>query len=446
MRTMGDLESRFEGVSGALLGGLKAGEALSLEFAGEASAFMRFSGGRVRQTGEVEAAVVEFRLYAGGRTLRKAFSLPGNAMGDLAAAALALKEARGEAARLPPDPYQVLPAAAERSSEAYPGSLPDPEELPREILGPAEGLDFVGLHAQGRVARGAANSSGARHFFATENFSTDWSAWLPSGKAVKSVYAGRDWDGEEHARRIAASRPLLEGLSLPERRLEPGSYRAYLSPEALGALMVFFSWRGLSERELREGESSFLALREGRRSLSPKFTLVQDFSLGVEPRFNGLGETAPERLVLVDRGRLAASLVSARTARQYGLASTAAPEDESLRSPAVAPGGLPAAEALQALDTGLYVSNLHYANWSDFASARVTGMTRFACFWVEGGKIAAPIKDMRFDESLYELLGGGLLDLTAERSLVPSTGSYGLRDVGGRLLPGLLLGGLRLTL
>lgn len=446
MKAMRDLESGFDGVAGALLGGLKAGEALSLEFAGEASTFMRFSGRRVRQVGQVEAALVDFRLYSGERTLRKSFSLRGSPLGDAAASALALEEARREIGLLPPDPYQVLPSAAETSREAFPGDLPAQEELPREVLEPARGLDFVGIHSQGTVARGAASSAGARHFFAAENFFTDWSAWLPGGKAVKSSYAGREWDGAEHHRRIEAARPLLAGLGLPEKRLEPGSYRAYIAPDALDELMVFFSWRGLSERELREGESSFLALREGRRSLSPKFTLVQNFSLGVEPRFNGLGESAPERLVLIEGGRLASGLVSARTALRYGIASNAAPEDESLRSPAVSPGGLPEAEALAALGTGLYVSNFHYANWSDFAAARVTGMTRFACFWVEGGRIAAPIKDMRFDESLYELLGSNLLDLTRERSLVPSSGSYRLRDIGGRLLPGILVSGLSLTL
>ena len=29
-------------------------------------------------------------------------------------------------------------------------------------------------------------------------------------------------------------------------------------------------------------------------------------------------------------------------------------------------------------------------------------MTRYACFWVEGGEVVGPIKDMRWDESLYD--------------------------------------------
>jgi predicted Zn-dependent protease len=94
----------------------------------------------------------------------------------------------------------------------------------------------------------------------------------------------------------------------------------------------------------------------------------------------------------------------------------------------------------------LYLSNLHYLNWSDNDSGRITGMTRFACVWVEDGRIVAPIKDMRFDESIYHLLGDKLLDLTSQRSLIPNTGSYFKRDLGGSLLPGILAEDFTFTL
>ena len=210
--------------------------------------------------------------------------------------------------------------------------------------------------------------------------------------------------------------------------------------------MVFFSWYGLSERGLHEGESAWLALRENRRTLSPSFRLTQDFTLGVEPRFNELGEVAPEQLVLIEDGRIANTLVSARTAKQYGVQANAAPEWEGVRSPSLQAGELDEDRALELLGTGLYISNLHYLNWSDFDSARVTGMTRFACFWVEDGRIVAPIKDMRFDESMYHLLGDKLAGLSRQRSVVVDTGTYFQRALSGSLLPGLLVEGFTFTL
>jgi predicted Zn-dependent protease len=92
------------------------------------------------------------------------------------------------------------------------------------------------------------------------------------------------------------------------------------------------------------------------------------------------------------------------------------------------------------------VSNLHYLNWSDRPNGRITGMTRYACFWVEKGKIVAPIEDLRFDESLYNFWGTNLIDLTQELQFIPEVGSYGFRDLGGTLVPGMLVDNFAYTL
>lgn len=446
MNGLGDLENRFDTLTKALFPELVSGEELSLGFMGEASTFMRFNGAKVRQIGEVDLAYAVLRLFRDGRSLEVSFNLSGEAGADRDLAARILSRAREELGLLPPDPYRLPPKAAGKSREIHPGSLPASSQVVAEVLGPAKGLDFVGLYSQGSLARGSASSAGARHWFGTENFCADWSLWIPNGRAIKACHAGQAWDGAVHTRRIEEARARLEALGRPEKLLSPGDYRAYICPEALAEILPFFSWRGLSEQSLQEGQSAWLALREGRKTLSPAFSLCQDFSLGVEPRFNESGDLAPESLDLIREGKLVSSLVSAKSAVQYGLDSNAAPEGEYLRSPSVGAGNLPEAEALKALDRGVYVSNFHYLNWSDVETARVTGMTRFSCFWVEGGKIVAPIKDMRFDESLYELLGGRLEALTRERTLVAETGSYGVRALGGALLPGILVSGLTFTL
>ena len=89
-----------------------------------------------------------------------------------------------------------------------------------------------------------------------------------------------------------------------------------------------------------------------------------------------------------------------------------------------AAGALPDAEILKQLGTGLYISNLWYLNYSDQPGARMTGMTRFATFWVENGEIQAPVSTMRFDDSAYSLLGSQLEALTEERELMLSASTY----------------------
>jgi len=112
----------------------------------------------------------------------------------------------------------------------------------------------------------------------------------------------------------------------------------------------------------------------------------------------------------------------------------------------VAPGTLAAPDVLAALGSGLYLSNLHYLNWSDPVSARVTGMTRYACFWVEGGEIVGPINNLRWDESLYEALGAKLLALGQTAEISPETGTYSHRNPGGIRAPGALIEGFNFTL
>lgn len=451
MSAMNNMESRFNRVCDLLFRQLLPGEALAIDFSGESSDFLRFNNGKVRQIGNVYQAAAQITYFHNGRTISSAFETTGDDAVDTKLATQLLSVARRESALLPEDPYQTLPSATDSSREIFPGSLLDPERIPDEILSPGEaitqaGADFVGIYSQGTICRGAATSAGARHWFATQTFAVDYSAYLPSGKALKSCYAGREWDSAEYTQRLSAAIPKLEALTRPDRIITPGGYRAYLAPDAINEFVAFFSWNGLGERGMREGESSYLALRDGRKRLSPLFRLTQDFSLGVEPRFNDLGEVAPAKLTLIEGGKLTSTLVSARSAIQYGVPSNAAPAGEELRSATIGAGELDEEEALRVLGTGLYVSNLHYLNWSDNDSGRITGMTRFACFWVENGQIVAPIKDMRFDESIYHVFGDKLLGLTRQRSLIPNTGSYYKRDLGGALLPGILVNDFTFTL
>jgi predicted Zn-dependent protease len=76
----------------------------------------------------------------------------------------------------------------------------------------------------------------------------------------------------------------------------------------------------------------------------------------------------------------------------------------------------------------------------------MTGMTRFACFWVEHGRIVAPIGVMRFDDSLLRMFGEGLVALTQDAQLVPDSSTYGERALRSITAPGALVDGFRFTL
>jgi len=109
-------------------------------------------------------------------------------------------------------------------------------------------------------------------------------------------------------------------------------------------------------------------------------------------------------------------------------------------------GSVAAADALAMLDTGLYIGNLWYLNFSDRTACRLTGMTRFASFWVEGGRIVAPVDVMRFDDSVFRLLGQELVGLTSERELLVNSDSYHQRNANSMRLPGAVVSEMAFTL
>ncbi|PKL24900.1 MAG: hypothetical protein CVV47_06315 [Spirochaetae bacterium HGW-Spirochaetae-3] len=441
-----DFKAHFDAIKARALGELLPGERAAISYSAERSAYMRFNNGKVRQSGTVLQADLSIKLWKGAKSYSFQLGLSCDADVDDERVADAIGSARALLPLLPDDPYQAVPEAAESSDARYGGKLLPEGEIPARVLDPAAGLDFTGIYSQGLVCRAAANSAGADHWFQTETFLVDYSAWLPNGRAVKSSYAGRDWSDGEYAARIASTRGSLENLSKPEKVLTPGKYRAFITADALNEVVTFFSWNGFGERGLRQGESAYIAMREGRESMSPLFGFSQDFSLGVQPAFNDDGELAPDRLVVVEGGRIRNTIVCSRTAKQYGIPANGAGDEEEARSVAIDAGDLPEADALEAIGTGVYVSNFHYLNWSDVQAARITGMTRFSCLWVEDGEVVGPIKDMRWDESLYNMLGAKLEAVTRERHLIVESMTYDHRQVGGSLLPGLLVDGLSFTL
>ena len=100
---------------------------------------------------------------------------------------------------------------------------------------------------------------------------------------------------------------------------------------------------------------------------------------------------------------------------------------------------MPESEVLQRLDTGVYINNVWYLNYSDRTACRITGMTRFVTFWVENGVIQAPLNVMRFDETLYRMLGEKLLALTTERELILDPSTYGERSTASSRMPGAIV-------
>jgi len=423
---------------------LPPGELLLCSFSAERSDFVRFNRARVRQAGSVEQRFLSLRLVRSRRQAGATLVLAGTAE-DTARAETALGAVRRALEGLPEDPWLLVNEAPCSTDVARRGRLAPAQEAVGAIIAAAGGRDLVGFYAAGTLYRGFANSLGQRNWHEVDGFNFDWSLHREADLAAKAGYAGFDWDAGELARRMDDAAQALGHLGAPRRLLAPGEYRAFLAPRALEELVGLLAWGGFSARARATRQSPLLRMQEGAR-LSAKIDLAEHIAEGIAPAFQSEGFVKPPRVPLIVAGALGEALVSPRSAREYGLATNAASGAESPLAPELAPGALAPGEVLAALDRGLYISNLWYLNYSDRPAARITGMTRFATFWVERGRIAGPVAPMRFDDDLYRMLGENLVELTREREWLVDPATYGERSTHAARLPGALLSALRFTL
>lgn len=440
------MESLFNRVADDLTALTRGNEVSALWFSGERSDFVRFNHGKVRQAGRVSQVYASLHLIDGRRHAELCLTLSGDAATDRAALAGALDDLRAIVAEQPEDPHLLYATEVTNTRDVREGRLLHPDEAVAAVTGAAKGSDLVGFYASGPVFKGFANSLGQRNWHSVESFNLEWSLYLRADKAIKRAYAGSEWSGDAFASSMAESRRQFEALSRAPRKLTPGKYRAFLTPAAVNELVGMLSWGGFSGRARKTKQSCLSKLDTGDASMAPSVTFTEDTARGVAPGFQGDGFIKPAAVTLVKGGKAGDALVSPRTAREFDVAHNGANGGEMPEALDMAAGDIPVGEALARLGTGIYVGNLWYLNFSDRAACRLTGMTRFGTFWVENGEVVAPMDVMRFDDTIFRVLGDRLEGLTQERELILNSQTYRERAVDCARLPGALVSELTLTL
>lgn len=438
-------QQQFQALVAVLDAAISDQERFTLAYNAEESDFIRFNHAKVRQVGHVQQASVTLKLINDERHADLQLTLSGDGELDRQRLSEALEQLRETVALLPKDPYLKPNTEAWQNTNVQDLPLPDSEHVVGQIAELGEGLDLVGFYAAGPLYRGFASSWGAFGWHEANSFNFDWSLFHENGQAVKANYAGHDWSDDGFARRFELAREQLEFLGKPLKTLAPGQYRAYLAPAAMDEIIGMLCWGGFSAQSLANKTSPLQRLYSGDAQFSPLVSLDEQVSGSLSPAFSGEGY--PRRdLALIREGKGGEQLVGSASAAEYGLAANGAEPWEAPNSLNMAGGSLELEQILEKIGTGLYIGNLWYLNYSDQPAARLTGMTRFATFWVEDGKIQAPVSTMRFDDSAYSLLGSALEDLTRERELILSTSTYSQRQTASSQLPGALISKLTLTL
>jgi predicted Zn-dependent protease len=440
------MQAYFHQLAAAVCTDVAGTERVSLAFSAESSDFIRFNRASVRQATHVEQRYGSVSVVADGRRATGSLSLSGDLAADTRALLAERATLLGQLPLVPQDKYLLLPPTPVSSERATTGRLPTASEVIEAVGRHAAQTDLVGFYAGGPVIRGYADSRGQRNWHEVDSFLFEWSLYRGGDQAVKSSYAGTEWVEAQLAAKMAQAREQWALLARPLKTLAPGDYRVYFSPVAVADLIGTLSWGGFGLKSVKTGVSTLIRLHRGDAALHPSVSLAEATAGGIAPSFQDDGFVKPDAVPLIDAGRVAGTLTAPRTAVEYGVAANGANGDESPESLALAVGSLPESEVLHTLGTGVYVSNLHYLNYSDRQACRMTGMTRFACFWVENGELVAPIAVMRFDDSFLRMFGAGLVALTDSAELVPDNATYGARQLRSISAPGAIVEGFRFTL
>jgi PmbA protein len=399
-------------------------EALAMSAAGHTTVVLetkdesltRFANNEIHQNVSSRRHTLSLQAIVGKRSgIASTDRLDSSALRQVADRALAIARLSPEDEGLPePAPPAAAPAIAGFVAET---AACTPEARAEAIGAVTKSAAAKGLNAAGALTTAAstlaiANTRGlfAWHPDAYSQFTctvrgADSSGWVDRHR--------RDW------RALDASGLGMTAIEKAERsrapgEVPPGRYTVVLEPAAVAELVAFLGWLGLGAQSEQEGRS-FLSGRMGEMITGAGVTLVDD---AFDPRTFGrpfdYEGTPRRRVALIEQGVARAVVHDRRTARSAG-AGSGGSTGHACAPPAVegplpydlvlATGDRSLAELIAGTERGILVTRFWYNRVVDARRTLITGMTRDGTFLIEDGRRVRGIRNLRFNESVLEVLG-----------------------------------------
>ncbi len=348
--------------------------------------------------------------------------------------------------------HRALEAAqASRPDREFPG-LPDPAEVGhaeaifrwdddtagrtpadrarkvREILNASNATNAAGIFETSAHAYAVLSSTGIDCFDAYTRCVT--TCLVDNGESTgwgdASSHAFTDVDVEAVATRAADK--AQRGLGAVDA--SPGTYEVVLEPAAVGVLLDYFSYIGMSAKQMIEGES-FLSTRRGEKVGVDDVTVADDV---FHPASVGLGfdlEGVPKRRVAVIDGGIASEPVTdLRSARKLRVAPTGHYSGSNeygpyASNPVLDGGTVHQDDMVGAISDGFLVTRFHYVNVLDRTTTLLTGMTRDGTFRIRNGEIAEAVHNFRFAQSVLDVFASTKAVGSELAAFAPEYGSFG---------------------
>lgn len=415
-------------------------------FSAESLDYVRFNHAKLRQAGTVEQAYLSLNLIVDQSHATASIGLSKNVESDTLAIKNSLKKMRSQISQSSPDPFLTINETNNSSENITASQLQDKEYIVNKILELSRGLDLVGYYFGGPIYKGFFNSTGQVNWFEKSSLVIDTSVYHSGDKAIKQSYADTTFNEDKFNEKIQEAKMGLKMYEKEPMTISPGKYRVYFAPSAVYELLSMMNWGGFSRKALEVKSSPLQLLFSDKKLFSDKFSLQENTQAGIGPNFQSQGFIKKDSISLIENGLFKNTLISPKTAKEYCLDHNGSDDDEGAHAMDIAAGTLKQEDILTTLNDGLYINNLWYLNFSDRQNGCLTGMTRFLCYAVKGGKPLAPFSVMRFDDSLFNIFGKNLIALTSDRELLVDTSTYDQRSIDCAYTPGVMAENVRFTL
>ncbi len=289
----------------------------------------------------------------------------------------------------------------------------------------------AGFHEAEATAGAQATKNGNFNF--EKNTDASLSMTVRTADGQSSGYFGRSHfdinklDTDRIARE--AIRKAIEGRSA--KSIEPGIYRVILEPQAVADLLGGISGE-FDARRAEEGRSAFSSLggktKLGEKIFDERINIYSDpWNAEIPASPIAQAGIPAEKIYLIKNGVLENLIYSRFWAKRKNAEPTPGPVNTIIESS----GKTESMDAMiqNSNEKTLLISRFWYIRTTDPRTASVTGLTRDGVWLIEKGKIAYPVKNLRFNQSVIQMLASGNVEMIGAPE----------RISGGTLLPALKL-------
>lgn len=295
----------------------------------------------------------------------------------------------------------------------------------------------VGAYAiantRGLLAYHAATSASYSVTMVTQN---NWSGW-----AEDEAFAIGALDVEELSR--TAARKASAGAAVEPSILEPGRYTTVLEPAAVASLLRFVAMTcGAADME---ADRSFLSRTRGQLIAGQNVTIYDDHT---HPLHRGrpfdIEGVAKKKVVLVRKGVADGPVYGWSSAVRAGVDATGhrvldpvLGEREEASNLVLDGGSATLSDLVGGTKSGVLVTRFSDTRLIETRSLMTTGVTRDGFFLIENGEIVRPLRNMRYNVSVIDILNN-VEAMTApvwsQGMVVPAAKVHGFRFTAGTKL------------